>query len=428
MDKDVVVKVEHVSKKYCKALKNSMLYGIQDIGRNLCGLSSRSERLRKEEFWAVDDVSFELNRGDSLGLIGPNGSGKSTLLKMLNGIFWPDKGKITIKGRVGALIEVGAGFHPLLTGRENVYVNGAILGMTKQQIDEQFEDIVKFADIDEFIDAPVKSYSSGMFVRLGFSIAIHSKPDILLIDEALAVGDAAFRSKCFKRMQEIKSEKNISIVYVSHDLYSTELFCEMGLFLNRGKISTFGDIHSAIRDYQSAINRSLSDGNSTKVTDGLLPHCTGEVQLTSVKFTDEKGQEKQAFSNGETLRIRINFDAKQKIQNPVFQLSLWTSGGQLVAVFGPHLENVQIPKIDKGPSTAEFRIPHLPLLANKYYMQIGIYDKTRCTTFDLWSVHSHAELSFEVLPNFESAKMGNYCALCHFDNEFLLNGETLKQE
>lgn len=155
----MTIKVEHVSKKFSKSLRHSMLYGMEDIGHNLIGLSSNSAKLREKEFWAVDDVSFEIKKGDTLGLIGPNGSGKSTLLKMLNGIFWPDKGKITVRGRVGALIEVGAGFHPLLTGRENVYLNGAILGMSKSEIDSKFDRIVEFADIGDFLDSPVKSYS-----------------------------------------------------------------------------------------------------------------------------------------------------------------------------------------------------------------------------------------------------------------------------
>ena len=181
MDNDVVIKVENVSKKYCKSLKHSMLYGMSDIGRNVLGLKSRSERLRDNEFWALDDISFEVKRGETLGLIGPNGSGKTTLLKMLNGIFWPDKGKITIKGKVGALIAVGAGFHPLLTGRENIYINAAILGMSKREIDKKFDAIVDFADIGDFLDSPVKHYSSGMYVRLGFAVAVHCDPDILLV-------------------------------------------------------------------------------------------------------------------------------------------------------------------------------------------------------------------------------------------------------
>jgi len=202
MDDDVVVKVEHVSKKYCKSLKRSMFYGVHDIGRNMVGLSAHSERLRDGEFWAVDDVSFELKKGETLGIIGPNGSGKTTLLKMLNGIFWPDKGKITVRGRVGALIAVGAGFHPLLTGRENININGAILGMSKKEINEKFDDIVEFADIGDFIDYPVKFYSSGMYVRLGFAVAVHCKPDILLVDEVLAVGDLGYTFKCYRKISE----------------------------------------------------------------------------------------------------------------------------------------------------------------------------------------------------------------------------------
>ena len=192
MNDGVDIKVDHVSKKYCKSLKRSMSYGIWDIARNTLGLSSRSSRLRKDEFWAVDDVSFEVSRGETVGIIGPNGSGKTTLLKMLNGIFWPDKGKITVKGKVGALIAVGAGFHPALTGRENIYVNAAILGMTKKEVEERFDNILKFADIGDFLDTPVKYYSSGMYVRLGFAVAAHCDPDILLVDEVLAVGDAGF--------------------------------------------------------------------------------------------------------------------------------------------------------------------------------------------------------------------------------------------
>lgn len=167
MEKETVISVENVSKKYCKSLKKSMYYGAMDIGRNMLGLSSRSEKLRKDEFWALHDISFEVRKGETLGIIGPNGAGKTTLLKMLNGIFWPDKGKITIRGRIGPLIEVGAGFHPLLTGRENVYINAAILGMTRKQIDKKFDDIVDFSGIGNFIDSPVKFYSSGYVCQVG---------------------------------------------------------------------------------------------------------------------------------------------------------------------------------------------------------------------------------------------------------------------
>ena len=181
MNDEVAIKAENVSKKFCKSLKSSMLYGVEDIIRNSLCLSSNSHLLRKDEFWAVDDVSFEVKRGETLGIIGPNGAGKTTILKLLNGIFWPDKGKITIKGKVGALISVGAGFHPMLTGRENIYLNSAILGMSRDEVNKKFDDIVEFSEIGDFLDTPVKFYSSGMFVRLGFAVAIHCKLDILLV-------------------------------------------------------------------------------------------------------------------------------------------------------------------------------------------------------------------------------------------------------
>ncbi|MDA0973020.1 MAG: ABC transporter ATP-binding protein, partial [Bacteroidetes bacterium] len=189
-ENEVIITVDRVSKKFCKELKRSLLYGLQDI-LSLGG--GNTDELRKNEFWAVKEVSFELRRGDCLGLIGHNGAGKSTLLKMLNGLISPDEGSITIHGRVGALIELGAGFNPILTGRENIYNNGAVLGFSKSEIDAKLQEIIDFSEIEEFIDMPIQNYSSGMKVRLGFAVAANLEPDLLLVDEVLAVGDAGFR-------------------------------------------------------------------------------------------------------------------------------------------------------------------------------------------------------------------------------------------
>jgi ABC-type polysaccharide/polyol phosphate transport system ATPase subunit len=236
MNNNILIKGEQISKKYCKSLRKSMLYGIEDIGRNMLGLKARSNVLKRDEFWALSDVSFDLRYGETLGIVGPNGSGKTTLLKLLNGIFWPDIGRITLRGRIGALIEVGAGFHPYLTGKENIYINGAILGMAKREIDSRIDSIIEFADIGEFIEVPVKYYSSGMFVRLGFSIAIHCDPDILLIDEILAVGDISFQNKCLNRISNIVEEGTKSIVFVSHDMNAINLLCDRCLLINKGKL------------------------------------------------------------------------------------------------------------------------------------------------------------------------------------------------
>lgn len=248
MDRSIAIDVDNVSKKYCKSLKRSMLYGMCDIARNTVGLGSHSEMLRKGEFWAVRDVSFEVRRGETVGLVGPNGAGKTTLLKMLNGIFWPDKGRLSLMGRVGALIAVGAGFHPLFTGKENIFINGAILGMSRQEVEEKFDAIVEFADIGDFLDVPVKYYSSGMFVRLGFSVAIHCEPDILLVDEVLAVGDIEFQNKCLQKISEIRDD-GCSIVLVSHNINTLQLMCDNCILLFDGKISKYGKTRKVLDDY-----------------------------------------------------------------------------------------------------------------------------------------------------------------------------------
>lgn len=252
MKNETVIKAKHVSKKYCRSLKHTMQYGIQDIVRNAAGLTSHSDRLRDGEFWALDDISFEVKMGASLNIIGANGSGKSTLLKLINGIFFPDRGRIEIRGRVGALIEVGAGFHPMLTGRENVYVNGAVLGMGKKEIDRKFDEIVDFAGVADFIDTPVKHYSSGMYVRLGFAVAVHCDPDILLIDEVLAVGDIRFQIKCMDKLRKLK-ENGTSILLVTH---TNPNFGDHGILLENGREKMKGTMLDVWNFYE----RSMTEG------------------------------------------------------------------------------------------------------------------------------------------------------------------------
>ena len=229
---DILVCVEGVGKKFCRDLKKSLWYGMKDIGAELLPGSRDLERhatLRPGEFWAVDDVSFELRRGECLGLIGRNGAGKTTLLKMLNGLIKPDKGRIEIRGRVGALIALGAGFNPILTGRENIYVNGSVLGLRKREVDSKLEEIVEFAELAEFIDSPVQTYSSGMAVRLGFSIAAALEPDVLFVDEVLAVGDSAFRVKCYNKIMGLR--ERMATIFVSHSMPQVAKLSTIGLVL-----------------------------------------------------------------------------------------------------------------------------------------------------------------------------------------------------
>ena len=354
---DVAIRVEHVSKKYCKSLRRSMVYGMKDIGRNLVGLSSHPEKLRDNEFWAVDDVSFELRKGEALGLIGPNGSGKSTLLKMLKGIFWADKGKITVKGRVGALIEVGAGFHPLLTGRENVYVNGAILGMTKLETEAKFDDIVDFADIGDFIDAPVKSYSSGMYVRLGFAVAVHCEPDILLIDEVLAVGDRDFQMKCLRKMHELKKEGDGAIILVTHNEKIMRKWAQKCVVLDHGSLLFDGESENAISFY---INKILRD----KDTANDLQGGVGKGIVKRVVFRNSKNEEVNRILTGDKLIIDLQYETERRIKNPIFGISYYNNIG-LFTGFWNSFENVRLPDVF-GKGTVRITVDRFDLPVDNY--------------------------------------------------------------
>lgn len=251
---EVLVRVQGVSKIFCRSLKRSLHYGLLDSLFDILPLSKRNYGensepiLRKEEFWAVKNVSFELRRGECLGLIGPNGAGKTTLLKMLNGLIKPDNGRIEMHGRVGGLIALGAGFNPILTGRENIYVNGSILGLSKKEIEDKLDEIIDFSEIREFIDSPVQSYSSGMAVRLGFAVASSLNPDILLLDEVLAVGDFAFRQKCFERIGSLM--RKAAVVFVSHQGHEVRGLCNHALYLSRGRSVYFGQVSTAFERYE----------------------------------------------------------------------------------------------------------------------------------------------------------------------------------
>jgi lipopolysaccharide transport system ATP-binding protein len=258
------IKVEEVSKKYSRGFRHTMLYGMRDIAKNALGISSGPERLRDGEFWALDRVSFEVKNGVAVGIIGPNGSGKSTLLKLLTGIFLPDKGRVVVNGRVGALLELGAGFHPLLTGRENIYVNGAILGMSKKEIDGKFQEIVEFAGVGDFLDAPLKHYSSGMYVRLGFSVAVHSEPQILIVDEVLAVGDAQFQARSFRKLEEFRKEGK-TILFVSHSTEQIVRHCDRAILINGGKKLAEGEPREVANRYLD-----LVFGGEKKIKDLLI--------------------------------------------------------------------------------------------------------------------------------------------------------------
>lgn len=286
---DTLVKVDNLSKKFCRDLKRSLWYGLKDLGDELLGRSHSSDgRLRKDEFWAVKDISFRLHRGECLGLIGKNGAGKSTLLKMLNGLIIPSEGRIELKGRVGALIELGAGFNPILTGRENIYVNGAVLGLSTKEIRRKFDEIVDFAEMEEFLDTPVQNYSSGMRVRLGFAVASHMDPDILLIDEVLAVGDVGFRAKCFNTINNMI--ERTAVILVTHSMPKASRVCSDILVMDRG-VNVFNgkDVAGGIDCYyrQFNVGEERVGGSGKAIIHDVELESNGVMGIDTVEHLDD---------------------------------------------------------------------------------------------------------------------------------------------
>ena len=353
---DVLVKVDGVSKKFCRSLKRSLWYGVQDVAAELNPFArSRnekvsSEELREGEFWAVNDVSFELRRGECLGLIGHNGAGKTTLLKMLNGLIKPDRGHIEMLGRVGALIALGAGFNPILTGRENIYVNASILGLTKREIDEKLDEIIDFAEIGEFIDAPVQSYSSGMQVRLGFAVATALKPDVLILDEVLAVGDMAFHARCFKRIGELS--KNCAVVFVSHDLSSISRISDIGMLMHRGSVSMIGDCNSVLYKYNNSMRQSLGLERAVETDNSIFSFVVQELSGTSMRLHTHDG-----------LKLCLSFHSKEPHQIGRFLVSFYQNGSQQIGQIDL-TPNVQ--QLNRGENQFLIEVPSLNLASGFY--------------------------------------------------------------
>ncbi len=374
MKQETVIQLDSVSKKFCRSLKRSMWYGALDIVRDGLCVRPNLGKLRKKEFWAVQDTSFELKRGEVLGIIGPNGAGKTTILKMLNGIILPDMGSITVRGRVGALIAVGAGFHPQLTGRENVYINGAILGMSKREIDRKFKMIVDFSEIGDFLDTPVKHYSSGMFIRLGFSVAVHCDPDILLIDEVLSVGDIGFRAKCIERVRNLIN-KGTSVIFISHNMDAVIGLCDRTMVMDGGRVKYIGESKDAVVSFKEIMNNHRAAQHKAALKKHKsLPDEKRKVEIVHVGFFDEGNNNKSVFETGQEMVVRITFRALQEIEEPVFGVGIWRSDGLYVTGLNTYLDEYLIERID-GYGMIELRLKELNLLDGEYLVTVGVLSK-----------------------------------------------------
>jgi ABC-type polysaccharide/polyol phosphate transport system ATPase subunit len=310
-----VVGFENVSKRYRLGQGRGSLRDA--LAQAVARLARRRIDEQANALWALKDLSFEVERGQTLGLVGVNGAGKSTVLKILSGVTRPTSGRVRIEGRVGALIEVGAGFHPDLTGRENIYLNGAILGLSRRAIDAKLESIIDFAELSAFIDTPVKRYSSGMYVRLGFSVAVHIDPDILLIDEVLAVGDYAFREKCVQKINDFRQDGRTLIV-VSHDRHMLEKLCDRALLLHKGRLITEGEVRPVLDEYYTGKYREAERELPAGVVGPAAGDAGRPIEITRVQVADLNGAPRERFLTGEPCKIVVDFVCHQAVSEPVF--------------------------------------------------------------------------------------------------------------
>jgi ABC-type polysaccharide/polyol phosphate transport system ATPase subunit len=328
---------------------------------------------------ALRDVSFEVPAGAGLGIIGRNGAGKTTLLKLISRVTWPTSGKVRVAGHVVSLIELGAGFHPELTGRENVYLGAGLFGLTRKQIDRQFDAIVHFADVERLIDTPMKRYSSGLYARLGFSVAIHSNPDIVLVDEVLSVGDASFRRRALEALRRLIAEGR-TVLFISHDMWNVRRLCSQILWMEEGQLRAYGEAGAIAERYMNEVNlQALQNQGSS-----LQSHRsgTGEVRFESVELFNGSGQPTALFGADDTLVIRGAYLASTAVDAPVFQVAIVDVDTGVIVTTASTAGRGAVGRVD-GPGSIEIRFAHLPLRARQYVLRLSITDAFQLASYDL---------------------------------------------
>ncbi len=355
---DLVINFEEVWKSYKKNTFSSLF----------TALRRSSKYKKKNQFWALQDVSFKVRRGECLGIIGSNGAGKSTILKIISGISNATQGKVKTKGRISALINLGAGFHPELTGRENIYLNGAILGLSRSEVNKRFDSIVEFAELEDFIDMPVKRYSSGMYARLGFSVAINVTPDILLVDEVLSVGDIGFQSKSYNQMLNFRNS-GCGIIFVSHRLPAISMMCDRVIWLDHGKVRMYGEADKVIEAYLESFDKKLMTDDIEELRYSGIG--SGEIVIERVTVHDIHGQEQSEFIYGEDIAVRAYYRTLKPVYKPSFLIHVV---GDNMPLFMANMmfDGCQPDKISLGRGVVECVFKHVPLMPGVYKIQAQI--------------------------------------------------------
>lgn len=362
------------------------------------GVRSLLFRGRREDFWALSDVSFDVSQGEALGIIGHNGAGKSTVLKILTGIMKPTSGRVRTRGRVSALIEVGAGFHPEMTGRENIYLNGTILGMTKAEIDRKLDAIICFAEMEAFIDTPVKRYSSGMFARLGFSVAAHVEPQALLVDEVLAVGDLAFQQKCFRHMQGLV-DRGCAVILVTHSMYSAKQMCRRLVWIHEGRVRMDGDADTVALEYQKWANSRSTIG--MEVGAGGVRWGAGGARIRSVEVDATRSEHGPGFD----VLVRARIDAERRIDDPLLWIMVCNGEGQRIAGVTTRRQPGFLPVLE-GTQDVSCALRSVPLMPGLHRVNVGVFDRT-LLPIDRWGdaatfvIDSQENMNGLITPDFD---------------------------
>lgn len=373
--KQPVIRLQNVSKRFAFTPDSP-----QSILESVISIFSR-RRAKAQDLWAVNDISFDVLRGQAMGIVGRNGSGKSTLLKLIARILQPTRGEIMVRGRVSALLELGAGFHPDLTGRENIFLNASVLGLNQDEAEKMYGDIVAFSELGDFINMPVKHYSSGMYMRLGFSVAIHVRPDILIIDEILAVGDQTFQAKCVDRILDMK-RAGVTILFISHNTATLSVLCSDLVWLDEGRVRMVGPTEKVLEQYRNHIFQRAGEQLSFENDQGSFRRWgTREIEITAVRFLDATGRETTLFHTGEKMTIEVQYIAHQPVFEPEFGLAIYRQDG--LHVNGPNTRTggLRLGRVE-GAGRLHYVVDSLPLLPSSYRLTVAVHDSLRPVAYD----------------------------------------------
>jgi lipopolysaccharide transport system ATP-binding protein len=346
-------------------------------------------RAPREIIWALRDVSFSVQEGEVVGIIGRNGAGKSTLLKVLSRITYPTSGRVRARGRVASLLEVGTGFHEELTGRENIFLNGSILGMKKREVEAKLDAIVTFAGVERFIDTPIKRYSSGMRLRLGFAVAAHLEPDVLIVDEVLAVGDAAFQKKCISAMQDLRGGGR-TVLFVSHNMAAVENLCSRGIWISNGQIRMDGPTHAVIEAYMATFASPGSASSELGAVDGR--RGGGEIRYTRFEFLSSDGELQSVTRAGKPIVFRLHYRASEDIERPSFGIKISTELGTTVTDTSTWLHGLDIPLVPAGVGYVDLEIGSLNLIPGRYQISLWMNSCVRTHMYDVLENAVHLEV------------------------------------